>query len=131
MKCPCCGKAKLIADTRDLPYTYKNESTVIQNVNGLFCSACGEGLFNAKESKRISAEMLEFNKQVEALVVEPTFIARVRKKLHLNQSEASKLFGGGINAFSRYEKGRTKPPLSLIKLFQILDGHPDLLKEIA
>lgn len=29
MKCPVCGAAELIHDTRDLPYTYKGETTVI------------------------------------------------------------------------------------------------------
>jgi len=24
--------------------------------------------------------------------------------------------GGGVNAFSRYENGKTKPPLALVKL---------------
>ena len=32
MKCPNCGKAKLVHDTRDMPYTYKGESTVIPAV---------------------------------------------------------------------------------------------------
>ncbi|MFX3569288.1 type II toxin-antitoxin system MqsA family antitoxin, partial [Ralstonia mannitolilytica] len=27
MKCPCCGAAELIHDTRDMPYTYKGENT--------------------------------------------------------------------------------------------------------
>ncbi len=26
------------------------------------------------------------------------------------------IFGGGVNAFSRYENGKTKPPLALVKL---------------
>jgi len=26
MKCPVCGAAELIHDTRDLPYTYKGET---------------------------------------------------------------------------------------------------------
>lgn len=29
MKCPVRGAAKLIHDTRDLPYTYKGETTII------------------------------------------------------------------------------------------------------
>ena len=29
MKCPCCGAAELIHDTRDMPYTYKGENTTI------------------------------------------------------------------------------------------------------
>jgi hypothetical protein len=32
----------------------------------------------------------------------------------LNQKEAGKIFGGGVNAFSRYENGKTKPPLAFI-----------------
>ncbi len=42
MKCPCCGAAKLIHDTREMPYTYKGESTTIPAVTGDFCLACGE-----------------------------------------------------------------------------------------
>ena len=32
MKCPVCGAAELIHDTRDLPYTYKGEATTIPAV---------------------------------------------------------------------------------------------------
>ena len=56
-------------------------------------------------------------------------IANVRKKLALDQREAGEIFGGGVNAFSRYENGKTKPPLSLVKLLKVLDRHPDLLAE--
>lgn len=40
------------------------------------------------------------------------------------------IFGGGVNAFSRYENGKTKPPLALVKLLKVLDRHPDLLSEV-
>lgn len=40
----------------------------------------------------------------------------MRKKLHLGQREAAEIFGGGINAFSRYENGKTKPLLTWVKL---------------
>jgi HTH-type transcriptional regulator/antitoxin MqsA len=75
--------------------------------------------------------MLEFNKQVNATIVDPTFIARVRKKLALDQRQAAELFGGGPNAFSRYETGKTKPPVALLKLFMVLDRHPHLLSEVS
>ena len=84
----------------------------------------------AAESSRVSAAMLEFNKQVNASIVDPGFIASVRKKLSLDQRQAAEIFGGGVNAFSRYENGKTKPPLALVKLFMVLDRHPDLLGEI-
>lgn len=130
MKCLSCGAAELLPDTRDLPYTYKGESTVIEAVTGEFCPACDEAVFDAAESQRVSAAMLAFNKQVNAAIVNPDFIASVRKKLALNQQEAAEIFGGGVNAFSRYESGKIKPPLALVKLLKVLDRHPELLVEI-
>jgi HTH-type transcriptional regulator/antitoxin MqsA len=130
MKCPSCGEGKLVRDTRDIPHTYKGETTTITAVRGEFCPACGETVLAAAESKRVSAAMLEFNKQVNASIVDPAFIARVRKNLGLDQRQAAAIFGGGPNAFSRYENGKIKPPVALIKLLKVLDRHPHLLNEV-
>ncbi|MDR0441537.1 MAG: type II toxin-antitoxin system MqsA family antitoxin [Candidatus Accumulibacter sp.] len=130
MKCPCCGAAELIHDTRDMSYTYKGETTMIPEVRGDFCPACGEVLLDRERGDRYSDLMLQFNRQVSATYVDPRYIARVRKKLDLDQRRAAELFGGGVNAFSRYENGKTKPPLALVKLFKLLDRHPDLLSEV-
>ena len=75
-------------------------------------------------------EMRAFSKQVNAAIVDPHFITSVRQKLAIDQREAAEIFGGGINAFSRYENGKTKPPLSLVKLLRLLERHPDLLNEV-
>ncbi|HET7837469.1 type II toxin-antitoxin system MqsA family antitoxin [Variovorax ginsengisoli] len=130
MKCPLCAAADLVSGRRDMPYTYKGESTVIEGVAGDFCPACGESVLDIAESSRVSAAMLAFNKQVNGSIVDPDFITQVRKKLALDQREAAEIFGGGVNAFSRYENGKTKPPLALVKLLKVLDRHPELLDEI-
>jgi HTH-type transcriptional regulator / antitoxin MqsA len=130
MKCPACGAAELVRDTRDMSYTYKGETTIIPALVGDYCPACGEVVMDTDEGIRHSATMLAFNKQVNASIVDPAFIVSVRKKLSLDQREAAEIFGGGINAFSRYENGKTKPPLALVKLLKVLDRHPELLKEI-
>lgn len=130
MKCPACGATELAHDIRELPYTYRGETTVIPAVAGDHCPACGESVLDAAESARVSAAMLAFNRQINAGIVDPAFIARVRRKLALDQREAAEIFGGGVNAFSRYENGRTKPPLALVKLLKVLDRHPELLDEV-
>lgn len=130
MKCPSCAAAELVHDVRDITYTYKGETTIIPAVSGDFCPACDESVLNADESQRTMKLMLEFNKQVNASIVDPGFIVSVRKKLNLDQREAAEIFGGGVNAFSRYETGRAKPSLALVKLLKVLDRHPDLLNEI-
>ncbi len=130
MKCPCCGAAELIHDTRDLPYAYKGETTIIPSVTGDFCPACGEVVLDKEHGDRYSESIGLFQRQVNAAYVDPDYIAKVRKKLALDQREAAEIFGGGVNAFSRYENGKTKPPLALVKLLKVLDRHPELLNEV-
>ena len=129
-KCPSGEAAKRVHDTRDLPYTYKGESTILPQVTGEFCLACDESILDASESRRTMELMSAFSKQVNASFVDPDFIASVRKKLNLDQREAGEIFGGGVNGFSRYENGKTKPPVALVKLLKVLDRHPELLGEV-
>ncbi len=130
MKCPCCGAAELIHDTRDLPYSYKGDTVAIPAVTGDFCPACNEVILDREQGDRYSESIGVFQKQVNAAFVDPAFIVMVRRKLELDQREAAEIFGGGINAFSRYENGKTKPPLALVKLLKGLDRHPELLSEV-
>jgi transcriptional regulator with XRE-family HTH domain len=60
------------------------------------------------------ALMQAFARKVNASLVDPGFIAGVRRKLALDQREAAEIFGGGVNAFSRYETGKARPPFATI-----------------
>lgn len=59
MKCPVCAMAELIHETRDLPYTYKGETTVIRAVTGNFCPNCSESILGEAESHRVMREVLQ------------------------------------------------------------------------
>lgn len=130
MQCPMCGGAHLVHERRDVLYTYKGRQTVLPAIEADWCSTCGEALFAPGEGDRYGTAVKAFQREVNAGRVTPAEITRVREKLHLNQQQAATLFGGGVNAFSRYETGKTKPPVALVKLFQLLDRHPELLDEI-
>lgn len=129
MKCLSCG-AMMIHESRDISYTYKGQHTTIPNLSGYYCSSCDESLHNAEESEYFNSAIIAFNKGVNASSVDPNFISSTRKKLKLDQRQAAALFGGGANAFSRYENGKTNPPLALVQLFKLLSTHPDLLEEL-
>lgn len=133
MKCPTCETGSLVDAVRDVPYIYKGKKTVIKAVKGKFCDnpKCREVVMDMGESVRTSKEMLEFNKTVNAELTPIDLLTQVRQQLDLTQQEAAKVFGGGANAFSRYESGKTKPPVSLVKLFKVLNKHPDLFQEIV
>lgn len=124
-QCPICfdgtlhdGKATRQMEYRGHVYAYA--------AKGAFCSHCHDGfpVHDAKEEKAWQA----FRDGVDEM--ERAELLRIRKKLGLKQVEASALAGGGKNAFSRYERGETKPVAAVINLFRLLDRHPDLLREL-
>ena len=54
MKCPCCGAAELVSDTRDEIFTSKDGiKTNIPAVTGDYCPACGESLLGSAETERV------------------------------------------------------------------------------
>ena len=130
MKCPVCGAAELVHDVRDIPYTYKGKTTIIPQVEADFCPACDVSLTAPDESRRMMNLMGEFHKQVNNEIASPSFIRNVRAKLNLSQREAGELFGGGVNAFSRYETGKAAPPKLLVMMFKMLDSNPSLLEQL-
>ena len=133
MKCPTCETGKLVQAVRDMSYAYKGRKTAIKAVKGRFCGnrKCREVVMDMGESVRTSKEMLEFNKKVNAGLTPIDLLTRVREQFNLTQQQAARVFGGGANAFSRYESGNTKPPVALVKLFKVLNRHPELFNEIA
>ena len=131
MKCPSCGAAELIHDTRDVPYVYKGEATVIPSVTGDFCPACDEIVLERGEGDRYGELVSAFQRQVNSAYIDPAYIATVRRKLNLDQRDAAEIFGGGVNAFSRYERGEAAPLPAVVNLFRLLDKHPELLADLV
>ncbi len=128
--CPECGASSPVHDIRGVPYTYKGQTTTIPAVSGYHCAACGEVTLDRDAVDRYSESVGEFQRTVNAGLVDPAYITRVRTKLRLDKKQASAIFGGGANAFVRYESGKTKPPVALVKLLKVLDHHPELLAEV-
>lgn len=127
MKCPVCGGAELIPDRVQLiPYEWLGHETMLEG-HGDLCPMCGEMLLSYEGSDSLEQQMRDFKQKVKLELAFSEYIGSVRKKLGLSQKQAGELFGGGVNAFSRYELGKVNPPLSLVQLFRILDRQPELL----
>lgn len=128
MQCPSCGSRDVIRETRDETIRYKGEAVVVRGLAGDLCRDCGEVVFDVESYDRYRATS-------DALIVSinkrnAPDLRRIRRRLGLTQAEAGRLFGGGVTAFSRYERGETQPPVALAKLFRLLDNHPELLEEV-
>lgn len=124
----CDDGTQLVHGARDLVFTYRENTGTVPAVSGWHCPVCGECEFDAGEGKRHSAAIDAFAAAVDSEVA--ASMRAIRKKLGLKQADAARLFGGGVNAFSEYERGKTRPPRSMVVLLRLLDKHPELLAEI-
>lgn len=127
MKYPCltCEKADMVRGTRDVTVNAHGFSTVVPTIRGRFCPNCGEIEFTGKgDGERYFKALRELAEQ------ERRFLAQARRRLKLSQKQAAEIAGGGVNAFSRYERGVARPVAAVTNLFRLLDKHPELLKEL-
>ena len=128
--CAECG-------SRDAVF-FRNEALIIEHdgisqavtgLSGHRCGACGDVVFDAESAQRYAEAGDRL--VMDARLRQQKEIKRIRRKLRLTQLEASRLTGGGHNAFSRYERGEAMPLPAVVNLLKLLDKHPELLKEIA
>ena len=126
--CLNCEKADMVRGKKDKVVEYRGKRITVAAVDGWHCPACGECEFANGEGKRYVAVVEHLRETIDKK--ESTELARIRKKLKLTQREAAAIAGGGVNAFSRYEHGKSRPVAAVVNLFRILDKHPELIREI-
>ena len=130
-QCPECGARAGLHAFKDatLRVTVKGGlSAEVAGLSGFRCTDCGEEILDDASTGAYAAAGDALVLQGRVKIGE--HLKRTRQKLGLSQRRAAELTGGGHNAFSRYELGKTEPLPAVTNLFRILDRHPELLKEL-
>ena len=128
--CPNCEEGRLHKDVRDVTISRQKLTITVKNIAGLFCDHCEEIEFDdaTDSAQRYAAAGDQLVLQNRATAA--TALKKQRKRLKLTQEQASRLTGGGHNAFSRYETGVATPLPAVVNLFCLLDKHPEMLSEL-
>jgi HTH-type transcriptional regulator/antitoxin MqsA len=87
-----------------MPSPYKGESTAIPTVTGDFCPTCWEVVLNLEHGDRYSEWVGLFQHQAPSAYVDPNDIAKGRKKLNLDQRQATERFGTGDLIMKRWPR---------------------------
>jgi len=125
--CPICN-GTIKRQTKETLYTYKDASRAIMQT-GEYCQSCGEGFLSPSDLKQSKKEIADFKREVDNLLTSRDLI-RIRKKRKLNQKEASRIFGGGENAFHKYEMGENTQGRPLDILLRLLDNNTISIDDI-
>ena len=126
--CPFCTNGELILKEKSISFKYKGNSIEL-NQPGQFCNSCDEGIVDGNDIKATEKALHNFRAKIDGLLTTDE-VREIRTKLSLTQLQAAEIFGGGPNAFSRYERGEVRQTKALDQLLKLLNKHPHLLDEI-
>ena len=124
--CPEIGKP-MVRDTRPMTINYKGQSATIQ-MPGWYCDESGESIHTGEDMKVSDAALKELKNNVDLL--NPQEVKRIRTKIGLTQREAGAIFGGGPNAFQKYEQGTVTVSKPMSNLLRLLEKHPEDVEEL-
>ena len=127
MKCFSCSRGTLERQNKLQVFSYKGKSISIEQP-GMWCDTCEEGILSGDDIAVTEKAFNEFKLTVDDLL-NPEQIRHIRKDiLKLTQEEAGRIFGGGKNGFSRYERGEITPLPAISNLLKMFERHPEDLK---
>jgi len=121
--CPICETATLVSNTYNGIIQHKGKELEVQNLEFSVCEICGSDPVLAAQAKRNQLRFADARRSADGLLSAQE-IRSARKFLGLTQHEASRIFGGGLNAFSKYERGEVIQSEAMDKLIRVACQFP-------
>lgn len=118
--CPVCESGTLVARVGDKAIRFEGSSLLVKNLQYSECEACGEKVVLPRQAKQNDVIYADAKKDRLELWTCGK-IEAFRKKWVLTQAAASQVFGGGVNAFSKYERGEVLQSRPMDLLMRVFD----------
>jgi putative zinc finger/helix-turn-helix YgiT family protein len=128
--CPVCCSGSLHGYNFKREIKHQHIRLVVDSFEASKCDACESVVSTHEQTKHNKIININFQRAVDGLLSTHEII-RIRKKLSLNQRDASRIIGGGGMAFSKYENGSVRQSIAVDNLLKTLDKFPDLLSTLS
>ena len=125
-KCPSCGSLVVELECYAEELDHKGLHLHVEGLEQYRCKNCDYAFVTHNlHDQNIAKIKLAFLKaratyKSDLGLLSGEEIRSIRKKLDLTQQEAAKLFGGGINAFSKYENEEIVQAVSIDRLIRLV-----------
>lgn len=127
--CKICksGNVRDLREVENVPYKGTELQVPIEYSE---CGNCGREFITKPQILRNEIALRAAKKVVDGLMGAEE-VAHARVTLGLTQEQASKVFGGGRNAFSKYERGEVAQSFAMDKLIRVCLKHRHVFRELA
>jgi len=127
--CKLCKSEDVSGYVEAEEISYKGSTLQISIAYSL-CNNCDREFISKPQILQNEAALRAAKKDYDGLLSSEEII-RARRTLSLTQEQAARVFGGGRNAFSKYERGEVSQSVAMDKLIRICLNHREVFHELA
>jgi HTH-type transcriptional regulator/antitoxin MqsA len=141
VKCPACQSQDVSIESYQSEIEHKGLVVQVSDLSRSVCGACGyEFSSHGQHDQNVAlvraayvAERVAHKKS--KMLLSGLEIKQIRKHFGLLQQEAAQLFGGGLNAFSKYENEEIVQTVSMDRLIRLVaalgSSGLELLRQVS
>lgn len=127
--CPVCGIGHLISTVESVEFEYKTIKKAL-NTKYSICDECGSEIATADDAKFNKRSVTAFHKQVDGLLTGKE-LKEIRKELGITQQQASTIFGGGPNSFTKYEHDDVIQSVAMDRFIRTAHKHDAVFLDLC
>lgn len=126
--CNKCSSTDVTLTSEVEVNTYKGSEYSV-DIEYSNCDSCHREFLSKSQIIANEAKVREAKKQIDGLLSAEN-IKAIRKLLNLSQTGASTVFGGGQNAFSKYERSEVTQSQAMDKLLRLASSDRYIFKKL-
>ena len=127
--CPDCEQGNLSEHTHSLQLQHKGQTLTVEGLRYWLCDNCEAEIIRADQIRDGDRLIAEAKRQADGLL-SGAEIRALRRRLKLSQHQAAALFGGGQNAFSKYERGEVIQSTAMDRLMRLAAWKDENFREL-
>lgn len=129
MLCPVCEEGQLSLHRSSRILTYRGQPLRVDDLEHSECALCGADPVLQDQIKRNHRKVVDAKRRMDGLLTGDE-VRAVRERLGLSQKAAAVAFGGGTNAFSKYERGDVNQSVAMDRLMRLVALYPGLVNDL-
>jgi len=124
--CSNCDAPALAPLTYSNHFKHGHSSIQVDGLTCLVCAKCGTEIITPEQVRANHRVIADAKRKADGLLTGDE-IRAIRERLALTQQQAALVFGGGANAFSKYECGDVIQSVGMDRLMRVTAHFPLIL----
>jgi len=130
-KCPVCDEGTWLPKCDGIySFRYGRKVHEVAGQHYALCAKCGTRGYLPGQRDENRAQIRRYQDSLPGFI-SPSDVLAVREKYMLTQKDASLIFGGGVQSFSKWERGTASPAGPTARLIKLALNYPEVMQALA